>query len=596
PATECRTENGTVVHTASGRKLRYGALAADAARLTPPEKPSLKPVSDLRYVGKNMKRTDGPQIVGGRAVYGIDVRLPGMRYAVMARCPVLGGKLLRFDDREARAVPGVSHVVPISSGIASGVAVIANNTWAAMQGRDALKVQWDTGPHAAFSSEKLYASLEKALDDPGWFSRHDGNAPAALAGAAQRLEGTYSYPTFAHAPLEPMNCTAHVHDGRCDIWVSTQAPEKAQGDAAKLLGIPPENVTVNLLLMGGGFGRRLFVDYVLEAVELARSVPGPVQLLWAREDDMRYGYFHPAALQRISVGLDPHGKPLAWIHKCAGSDLTMYGPNTNPDPKRYANGGDPWGAIDNPYNIVALKVDYVPVDSPVPSGPWRAVSYPESVFARESMVDEMAHAAGRDPLEYRLELLQPGNTIQVGDYTLDRARLGNVLQVAGEKSRWSQPLPNTSGRRWGRGLACNIYHGQTHIAQVAEFSVGVEGDLRVHRVICVVDCGLVLNPTGMAGQVESAVLWGLSAATRGTITFKDGQAQQSTYSYFLVMRMNDSPVVETHTTGKADRPYGLGEQPVPPIAPAVANAIYAATGKRLRSLPFKAEDLASSSS
>jgi isoquinoline 1-oxidoreductase beta subunit len=593
PASECRTESGAVIHTASGRSLRYGALAADAAKLEPPKEPKLKPVAALRRVGKTMARTDGPHIVKGKAVYGSDVRLPGMKYAVMARCPVLRGKVRSVDDRRARAVPGVSQIIPISAGISHGVAVVADNTWAAMKGRDALDIQWEPGAHAEYSTEGNIARLQAALDQPGWFSRDDGNAPAAMAKATKQFEQTYFYPCAAHAPLEPMNCTAHVHHGKCDIWVSTQAPERAQEDSAKLLGIPPENVTVHLQLMGGGFGRRLYVDYVLEAAELAKSVAAPVQLLWTRDDDMRCGYFHTEALQRITAGVDAAGKPVAWVHKCAGADHNIGGPLTDTDPKRYAAFWMPWGAHDNPYNFPAIKVDYVPVESPVPAGPWRAVFYPESVFARECMLDEMAHALGRDPLDYRLSLLEPFDTINIGDdMTIERARLRNVLEVTRERAGWSRPLPQKDGRHWGRGLAANVYHGQTHIAQVAEVSVGPRGDLRVHRVVCVVDCGLVLNPSGMAGQVESAVIWGLATALGAENTFRDGRAQQSNFSDFVVTSIADAPLVETHSTGAAERPYGLGEQPVPPIGPAIANAVFAATGKRLRKLPIRATDLA----
>ena len=589
---ECRTENGAVIHSPSGRSLRYGALATDAARLTPPEKPKLKPASELRRVGKSMPRTDGPDIVTGGAIYGADVRLPGMLYAVMARCPVLGGKVRSVEERGARAVPGVRHIVPISAGLSHGIAVVADNTWAAMKGRDALDIQWDPGAHASYSTEANVARLQAALDQPGWFSRNDGDVPGAMTRAAQKFEGTYYYPCAAHAPLEPMNCIAHVREGRCDIWVSTQAPERAQEDSAKLLGIPPENVTVHLQLMGGGFGRRLYVDYVLEGVELAKSVSAPVQLLWTRDDDMRCGYFHTEALQRISAGVDAAGKPVAWLHKCAGADHNVGGPLTDTDPKRYAAFWMPWGAHDNPYNFPAIKVDYVPVESPVPAGPWRAVFYPESVFAREVMLDEMAHALGRDPLDYRLSLLDPFDTIKIGEHMeIDRARLRNVLEVTRERAGWAKPLPQKHGRRWGRGLAANVYHGQTHIAQVAEVSVGAQGDLRVHRVVCVVDCGLVLNPSGMAGQVESAVIWGMATALGAENTFRDGRAQQANFADFVVTSIADAPLVETYSTGASERPFGLGEQPVPPIAPAVANAVFAATGKRLRKLPIRAVDL-----
>lgn len=584
-------EQGFVVHRESKQKWSFGELANDAAAIPLPKDAPLKNARAFTLVGKRMKRVDGEAIVTGKAGYGIDVRVPGMKYAVVARCPVIGGSVKSFDATKAKQIRGVSDVVPVTKGIAKGVAVVADSTWAAFKGRDALIVEWDLGEHANFTSDSFFKRLDSEMDNgKGWFSRDEGDAPAKLQSAAKKLRATYRYGYQAHAPVEPMNCTAHVkNDGTCEIWVPTQAPHTVQQQAADLLGVPKEQVKVNITLLGGGFGRRLYVDYAPEAVEVSRAIKGPVQVVWSRTDDMKYGYFHQASVQRVSAGLDEAGKPLAWVHKVASSDFV--GPNDPPDnnPKKYAEDGNPWGAFDNFYNFGSIKVDYFPVPTVVPIGPWRAVFYPESVFARESFIDEMALAAGRDPLDYRYQLLEPKDVLKLGQvYALDRQRMVKVLKLAEEKSGWRTPLAQKDGRKWGRGIACNIYHGETHTAQVAEVSVGAEGDVRVHRVVCALDCGQVLNLSGLEAQVESAVLWGLSATLRGEITFKNGQAQQSSYADFHVIRMNEAPVVETHVVqSEIEVPQGLGEQPVAPIGPAVANAVFAATGKRIRELPIR---------
>jgi isoquinoline 1-oxidoreductase beta subunit len=577
----CRARDGSVIHGATGRKLTYGQLAVAAAQQKVPENPPLKDPKDFGLIGNRTKRTDGAAIVTGRAVYGLDVRVPGMLYAVMARCPFLGA--------------GVRHVVPIKSGIATGVAVVADHTWAAMKGREALKVEWDRGPHADFDSDVFLKGLEGALGQEGYFVRNDGNALAAIKQATKTLEAVYEFPFQAHAPLETMNCVADVRADSCELWVPTQAPEVAQSETAKMLGIPADSVKVNIPLLGGGFGRRLFADYVPEAVELSRAIGKPVQLLWTRNDDMRCGFFHPCDIEHIAGGLDADGRPTIWLQKSMGSNLSMFGFPSDKDkanPKLYFNDGSPWGAFDNPYNFPHLKADFVPVNSPVPTGPWRAVEYPPTVFARESFLDEMAHAAGRDPLELRLQLLQPGDVLAVGGQKIDRSRLIRVLQLAAEKADWKRPIASTTDRQAGRGIACNVYSEDCFIAQVAEVSVGRQDrDVRVHRVVCAVDCGLVINPAGLEGQAESGITWGLSATLHGRIDFKNGTAVQENFSDFEVLRMNEAPEIETYIVPSDHPPGGFGETAVPPIAPAVANAIFAATGQRLRRLPITPEKL-----
>jgi isoquinoline 1-oxidoreductase beta subunit len=596
----CRAEKSTVIHLPSGRKFTYGDLAASASRQKAPDNPPLKTPKEFSIIGTRVKRTDGPAVVTGSAVYGLDVHVPGMLYAVMARCPCIGGKVTSFDGSKALAVRGVRHVVPIKSGLARGVAVVADHTWAAMKGREALKVEWDLGPNHDFDSDRFLQQMENAVSqESGYFARDDGNAPQALASAAKKIEATYEFPFQAHAPVETMNCVADVRFDSCEIWAPTQCPEVAQSETAKMLGLPLDSVKVHITLLGGGFGRRLFADYVPEAVELSRAIGKPVQMMWTRSDDMRCGFFHPCDIQRIAGGLDAQGQPIAWLQRSVGSDLSMFGFPTQEqlkNPRFYFDDGNPWGSFDNPYNFPHLKADYIPMNSPVPTGPWRAVFYPPTVFARESFVDEMAHAAGRDPLAFRLRLLQPGDVLKIGGQNTDRGRLIRVLELAAEKSGWGKPLlqtqPGTKNRLWGRGIACNVYDSDCYIAEVAEVSVGRQArDIRVHRVVCAADCGLVINPSGLEGQAESGITWGLSATLHGRIDFKNGAAVQENFTDFEVIRMDEAPEIETYIVPSDHSPGGFGETAVPPIAPAVANAIFAATGKRVRRLPITAEKL-----
>ncbi len=495
PLASCRTENEFVVHGASGRRARYGDLVAAAAKQAVPKAPALKEPKEFRLLGRPRRKVDGPGIVTGRAVYGLDVKVPGMRVAALARPPVLGGRPLRVDESRARAVAGVSHVVRVGD----AVAVVATDSWSALKGRDALVIAWDDGPNGAVDSESHWKRLEEAGGRAGYPGRHEGDPPAALAASAKRLSAVYRFPFQAHAPVEPMNAIANVGEGSCEIWVGTQAANQAQELAAKKLGLPLEQVTVNMALLGGGFGRRLAVDYVGEAVDVSKAVGGPVQVIWNQADDVRHGHFQPA---------------------------------------------------------------FVPVETPLPTGPWRAVFYPPCVFARESFLDEAAATAGKDPLALRLELLALRDVVKVFDYAIDRGRQARVLEVAAEKSGWGSPLPVPPGRRAGRGLACNVYDSDTYVAQVAEVSVGKDGDVRVHRIVTALDAGFIVNPLGAEGQVESGVAWALSAALHGEITIRNGRVVQSGYRDFPVVRLADTPALETHfVPGAATSPGGSRSGP-----------------------------------
>jgi len=587
-AAECRAEHGSVVHSKSARRLSYGQLSSLAAKQPVPKSPALKTAKDFRLIGKPQRHIDAPAIVTGKAVYGLDARPRGALVAVIQRCPHLDGKLKSFDAAKALAIPGVQHVVPISSGIYPGVAVVARDTWTAMKGRNALTVEWERGPQSDFASEQFIANLDTASAEDGYPIRREGDQ-GVFSGARDWLEATYEYPFEAHAPVEPMNCIADVRADSCEVWVPSQTPETAHQHITKLLGLQVDSIRIHTTLLGGGFGRRLFVDYVDEAVELSRGIHKPVQVVWTREDDMRNGFFHPASIEKFGATLGG-GRVLAWRHKSIGSDLSMFGlpsEEEKKDPQHYAKDESPWGAFDTPYNFPALKIDYVPVDSPVPTGAWRAVEYPSRVFGRESFIDEVAHALGKDPLQFRIDLLQPGDVITLGEQKLDRSRMIRVLEIVRERSNWNHAL-QMPDRLAGRGLAVSSYHAGSYIAQVAEISVKHDlSDLRVHRMICVVDCGVPINPLGLEGQVESGITWGLTAALHGKIDFKDGSVQQSGYHDFQVMRIHEMPAIETHIVPSDARPGGFGEHAVPHVAPAVANAIFAATGKRIRKLPIR---------
>jgi isoquinoline 1-oxidoreductase beta subunit len=577
PRTDCRAEAGAVHHAASKRRLGFGELVADAARLPVPVDAPLKEAAKLTLIGQRVARLDGPAIATGAARFGIDVRLPGMRFAVVARPPVLGGSVARFDDAAARRVRGVREVVQV----ASGVAVIADSTWAALRGRDALEVTWAAGPAATFDSERFRAELAEATRKPGIVTRAEGAGRKALA-TGRRLEALYEYPFQAHAPVEPMNGTARVRSDRAEVWVPTQAAGRARAEIAKALGLALDAVTIHVPLVGGGFGRRLGIDYAIEAAQVGRAAREPVQVLWTRQDDFRHGHFQPASAHRMAGAIDRRGRLVAWSHVKAGSYLSIFDPPTAEELASQAYWQDSsWGAYDVPYTIPSIETRYVMVDSPVPSGPWRAVYSPSCTLARECFLDELAHAAGADPLRFRLERLQPGTIVEAGSLRLDQGRLRRTLELAADKAGWGKPM--TRGR--GRGIACNIYDGGTCIAYVAEVSVE-RGRLRVDRVVCAVDCGIVINPSGVEAQIEGGIAYALSTVLGGEITLRGGAVAQTSYRDCPVVRMDQMPRVEIHIVKSTASPTGMGEPPVPPLAPAVLNALFAATGRRERRLPL----------
>jgi isoquinoline 1-oxidoreductase beta subunit len=555
-AAQCRAQNSAVVNGATGAKLSYGALADAASRLPPPATVALKDPAQFTIIGKPRKRLDTPEKVNGRAQFGIDVRLPGMLFAVVARCPVFGGKVASFDAARAKTFPGVKRVVQISS----GVAVVADNTWNAAQARNALRIQWDEGANANQSSAAITRLFAEQARQPGAVAHKEGDAAGVLASASRKLEAVYQAPYLAHAAMEPLNATADVRSDSCEVWASTQGQTAAHQVAMQVTGLPPGQVKIHICYMGGGFGRRARADYIGEAVEVSKAVGAPVQLTWMREDDMQQDWYRPASYTRFEAALDADGWPAALHGRviCAPFGGLRDGVSRT--------GVE--GIADLAYAIPNVLVDYDAADVGIPVSYWRSVGYSQNTFFAESFVDEMAAAAGKDPLEFRRRLL---------DHS---PRLLAALNLAAEKAGWGTPLP--AGR--GRGIAV-VNNIGSFTVQVAEVSAP-QGKLRVHKVVCAVDCGHVVNPSGVEQQIQSGIAYGLSAALKGEITIEKGRVQQDNFHNYDVLRMDEMPQVEVHIVPSTAAPGGIGEAAVPPIAAAVANALYAATGKRVRKLPL----------
>ncbi|PYQ08336.1 MAG: hypothetical protein DMF83_06880 [Acidobacteria bacterium] len=587
PAT-CRAEKGFIVHGPRRRRLAYGELVEAASKLPIPDfnKVPLKNPDDFHIVGQSIARTDIPSKVDGSARFGIDVRVPGLLYAVVARCPTFGGKAARFDATKAKAIAGVRHVLEIpavgaGAHTAGGIAVVADSTWAAMQGRQALQIDWDHGPHASESSQTLRQASETIAAQPGKVVRNEGDAAATLVGAEQKVDAVYELPFQAHATMEPMNCTVDIRADRAEAWSPTQAPDWTRSAIAQVTGLPPPSINVHTTLMGGGFGRRYQADFVVEAAQVGKAVGAPVQLLWTREDDMRHDFYRPFAYHRLSGAVDAKGNAVAWHHRIVSTSIRSF---WDPPDRVKPEASEIGGAVDLAYAVPNLRVEYAPVPSGVPVAWWRSVEASLNAFVVEGFIDELAAAAKADPLAFRQRLLAEPRMIKQppdSESALDTRRFKGVLDLAAAKAGWGSPLP--AGR--GRGIAC-AFSFDSYVAEVAEVSVDKAGLPHVHRVVCAVDCGRAVNPDGVRAQVESAVVYGLSAALKGAITIAGGRAEQSNFHDFEVMRIQEMPVVEVHLVASTERPTGIGEPGLPPAAPAVANAIFAATGKRLRRLPI----------
>jgi isoquinoline 1-oxidoreductase beta subunit len=562
-ADDCRAERGKVIHPDGEPGLGYGALATEAAALPLPPGVFLKEPDEWRLIGTPAPRLDTPDKVNGRARFGIDVRLTDKAVASVERCPVFGGTVKSFDAEAAKEMPGVIAVLPIDS----GVAVVAEDTWTALKARKALAIQWDFGGNADQSSASIRERFAAELDSDAVPVRTEGEAAPALADAAQTIEALYETPFQAHACMEPMNCTAYVRADSCDVFVPTQAQTRCQQVAMEITGFPAERVRVHTTFLGGGFGRRGEQDFVRDAVELSKALKRPVQVVWTREDDIRHDYYRPAGLNRLRAGLDANGRPVAWLHHIVGHSIM-----SRVAPGSVADGTDQTsveGAANLPYAIPNILVEYRLENSHVPVGFWRAVGSSQNAWITECFLDELASAGGQDPLALRRSLLT------------EHPRHLGVLNLAADKAGWDRPPKN--GRH--RGIAVAESFG-SYVAQVAEISID-EGQVRVHRVVCAVDCGQVINPDTVVAQMESGIIFGLTATLKSAITIAEGRVEQGNFDDFPLLRLSETPVIDVHIMPSDESPGGVGEPGLPPIAPAVCNAVLAATGKPVRTLPIR---------
>jgi isoquinoline 1-oxidoreductase subunit beta len=562
----CHAQDGEVVHPPTGRRLKYGELAADAAKMPVPMGITLKAPANFKLIGTPVKRLDAPAKVNGTAVYGIDARPPGVKIATLAQSPVFGGRVKSVDDTAAKAIKGVRQIVRLDD----AVAVVADHMGAAKKGLAALKIEWDDGPHANLVTADVARELEQATLGSGALARSIGDADRAMASAATKIEATYQVPFLAHATMEPMNCTVHLRWDACEIWIGSQAVARVQAMAAKAAGLPPEKVIVHNHLIGGGFGRRLEADGAVRAVEIARHVDGPVKVVWTREEDIQHDMYRPYWFDRISAGLNERGRPVAWKNCFAGSSvIARWLP---PGFKDGLDSDSTEGAVDLVYDLPNFHVEFVRAEPPgIPTAFWRSVGPSHNVFVTESFIDELAAAAKQDAVAYRRTLLDKS----------PRARV--VLDLAAEKAGWGQALPKGSGR----GVSLQSVFG-SYEAHVAEVEVSNQGTVRVRRVVCAVDCGTVVNPDTAQAQIQSGIMFGATAALYGEISLKNGRVQRSNFDTYQVLRMNEAPAIDVHIVKSSEPPGGMGETGTSAIVPAIANAIFAATGKRLRKMPVDA--------
>jgi isoquinoline 1-oxidoreductase subunit beta len=562
-----KAENSIVIHAASGRRTSFGSLADSAAKLQPPKDVPLKDPKDFKLIGKPTRRLDTPAKTNGSAQFGLDVYIPGMFTAVVARAPVFGGKVVDFNSDKARAIPGVKDVVQVPS----GVAVIASGFWPAKLGRDKLEIKWDDGPNSELSTSGMREQYAQLAQKPGLVARTVGDPAKALAGAAKTITAEFEVPYLAHATMEPLNCTVDLRADSCEIWCGTQFQTVDAAAAASVAGLKPSQVKIHTTFLGGGFGRRAnpASDFVVEAVQVAKAAKVPVKVVWSREDDLHGGYYRPMWYDRMVGGLDTLGSPIAWTHTIVGQSIMQ---GTAFEAFGIKNGIDEAsveGAADLLYGIPNLQVDLHTPRIGVPVLWWRSVGHSHNGFAVEAFFDELAHAGGKDPVELRRTLLA------------SQSRMRAVLDLVAEKAGWGKPLP--VGR--GRGIATH-FSFDSYVAQVAEVSVEKDGTPLIHRVVCAIDCGRVVNPDSVKAQMEGGIVFGLSAALKDAITLDGGRVQQRNFNDYQMLRINESPQIEVYIVPSVEAPTGVGEPGVPPVAPAIANAIFAATGKRIRRLPI----------
>ena len=601
--TECRAENSAVWHAPTKRTLTYGQLTERASAILPPGDPPLKNPADFKLLGKPTRRTDTPQKVDGSATFGLDVRVPGMLFASVERSPVYGGAPRSFNADEVKSAAHVRTVLELKSAhlthqfgetsgpgsrnySCAGVAVVADSTWAAMEARKLLKVQWNEPPAARETTASLREEMHRLASAPGAVIRSDGDFEKAHAAADKRIEAVYEVPFLAHATMEPVNCTALVRGDSCELWAPTQIPGAARASVASALGIPGENVKVHVTFIGGGFGRRLIQDYAVEAALISRDAGAPVQVVWSREDDIRHDFYRPAACHILEAGLDSRGQLISWRHRGSSPSIETFYNGTGISPSAAAQ----VDSLDFPALFVPnFRLEFTVAESGMPLGYWRSVDSSGNQFALSSFFDEAAHAAGRDPLEFLLAAFGPARKISLrNNATFDVGRRRAVVELAAEKSGWHKPLAPARGR----GLAASFGWG-SYVAHVAEVTCDAKtGTVHVDRVVCAIDCGTAINPLGVEAQMEGAINFGLAQTLKSAITIEAGRVQQSNFHDYEVLRMNEAPpIVEVFIVPSSEPPGGCGEPGVPSVAPAVGNAIFAATGKRVRRLPIRPADL-----